>query len=206
MSGVLAKKSIKDFQKIVHTKVASLGYLYRACQKQDQQASFHILTSAFSYLGNDGQPDYGAANESMNRIAEGMKLLQPHLHWSSMAWLGWAGIGMTRGSEFAALAANRRLRGVTREEGQEIFFDLIKGTPTAPINIMLAEGERKFYQPRISSNKHHVNGQSGSPNARNEMMVEWDLNASEVDLKTSHLTQGRGDIIFSHFPGYVTGC
>ncbi|HXT22517.1 MAG TPA: hypothetical protein VN923_17320, partial [Thermoanaerobaculia bacterium] len=60
-------------------------------------------------------------------------------------------IGMTRGSEFAALAANRRLRGVTHDEGRAIFGRLMAGQPSAAINVLLAAGERAFYQPAIAA-------------------------------------------------------
>ena len=58
---------------------------------------------------------------------------------------------MTRDSEFAALAASRRLRGVTKEEGQQIFAELMRGTPTTPINILLADGEIEYYKVAIQT-------------------------------------------------------
>jgi hypothetical protein len=70
--------------------------------------------------------------------------------WSSLAWLGWAGIGMTRGSEFAALAASRRLRGVTHDEGRDLFGRLMAGRPSAPVTVLLAAGERDFYRPALA--------------------------------------------------------
>lgn len=152
VSKALPKKSYHDFTRIVETKLSSLSYLYQACQEQQpkQTVHYHLLTSAFSYLGNDGQPDYGAANETMNRLANALHLQDKNAHWTSLAWLGWAGIGMTRGSEYAALAASRNLRGITKEEGQQIFMNLMKGHPTTPINILLAEGEITHYQPLIA--------------------------------------------------------
>jgi 3-oxoacyl-(acyl-carrier-protein) synthase/NAD(P)-dependent dehydrogenase (short-subunit alcohol dehydrogenase family) len=152
ISKIIPKKTLGDFRKIVGTKLASLQYFYRACERRRGAAPvhFHLLTSAFSYLGNDGQPDYGAANEAMNRLAAAMGRAEPTSYWSSMAWLGWAGIGMTRGSEFAALAANRRLRGVSKEEGQEIFGRLMAGRPAAAINVVMADGEIKFYGTAVA--------------------------------------------------------
>ncbi|HXT51636.1 MAG TPA: KR domain-containing protein, partial [Thermoanaerobaculia bacterium] len=139
------------FRRIVATKLGGLGAIWRAAQERtgSKPVHFHLLTSAFSYLGNDGQPDYGAANEAMNRLAAAMDG-RGGASWSSMAWLGWAGIGMTRGSEFAALAANRRLRGVTHDEGREIFGRLVAGQPAAPVNVLLAAGERAFYRPALA--------------------------------------------------------
>jgi polyketide synthase family protein len=117
---------------------------------------YHLLTSAFSYLGNDGQPDYGAANEALSRIAAVMDDPQRGPHWSAMGWLGWAGIGMTRGSEFAALAASRRLRGVTKEEGRQLFAEMMSGVPMTPINILLADGEMQYYGVALADAPAHV--------------------------------------------------
>src|SRR5258705_6445498 len=151
-SKALLKKSIEDFRKIVGSKLDGLSHLYKACRKYQTNipVHFHILSSVFSYMGNDGQPDYGAANEAMNRIAACMDT-ETGTRWSSMAWLGWAGIGMTRDSEFAALAASRKLRGVTREEGQQIFSAMMKGAPAVPINVLLANGEIDYYKVAIAS-------------------------------------------------------
>jgi acyl transferase domain-containing protein len=152
MSQVLPKKSLSDFRRIVATKLGGLAAIYRSCRRHaaGRPVHFHLLSSAFSYLGNDGQPDYGAANEAMNRLAAVMDG-EGGASWSSFAWLGWAGVGMTRGSEFAALAASRRLRGVTPAEGREIFGRLMAGRPSSPVQVLLAEGERNFYRPLLAA-------------------------------------------------------
>jgi NAD(P)-dependent dehydrogenase (short-subunit alcohol dehydrogenase family) len=148
VSKSLAKKSLRDFRQIIATKLGGLSNLYQACERhrQGSKVHYHLLTSAFSYVGNDGQCDYGAANEAMNRLAVSMSTESTAGHWSSLAWLGWAGVGMTRDSEFAALAASRGLRGVTRDEGRRLFSDLMRGSPTTPANILLAPGEIDYYQ------------------------------------------------------------
>jgi len=153
ISKMLPKKSLSDFRRIVGTKLGGLGAIYRACRRHaaGSPVHFHLLSSAFSVLGNDGQPDYGAANEAMNRLAAALDGREAGALWSSLAWLGWAGIGMTRGSEFAALAASRRLRGVTHDEGREIFGRLMAGRPTAPVNVLLAQGERELYRPVLTT-------------------------------------------------------
>ena len=163
ISTAITKKSLADFRKIVATKLRGLSNLYKACRKYGagRRIHFHILTSVFSYMGNDGQPDYGAANEAMSRIAASMNSPETGNLWSALAWLGWAGIGMTRDSEFAALAASRRLRGVTKEEGQHIFAELMRGTPTTPVNILLADGEIEYYKVAIQA----ASPQAASPQA-----------------------------------------
>jgi 3-oxoacyl-(acyl-carrier-protein) synthase/NAD(P)-dependent dehydrogenase (short-subunit alcohol dehydrogenase family) len=191
VSKVIPRKTLADYQRVVTTKLGSLGHLYRACHKRglDGKVHFHILTSAFSYLGNDGQPDYGGANEAMNRIASRLNLTHPGCYWSSLAWLGWAGIGMTRGTEYAALAASRRLRGVTREEGQQIFADAMAGPPAAPINILLAAGEVAFYKPEIRKRaKTAAPARPAQPQP--EGVVEWPISPEAMPFLSDHVVRG----------------
>lgn len=185
VSKVIPRKTLSDFQQVVSTKLASLGHLYQSCKKRDlvNSVHFHLLTSAFSYLGNDGQADYGAANEAMNRLAAGMSRVHSGANWSTMAWLGWAGIGMTRGTEYAALAASRRLRGVTREEGQKIFSDAVSGPVASSVNVMLAEGEIAFYRPQI------VKDTPASP-LPPERVVEWPISPETMPFLFDHIVRG----------------
>ncbi|MBV8859358.1 MAG: SDR family NAD(P)-dependent oxidoreductase [Acidobacteria bacterium] len=195
ISNALPKKSLADFRRIVNTKLSGLGHLYRACKKhgRGRAPDFHILTSAFSYLGNDGQPDYGAANEAMARLADCLDAQEGR--WSSMAWLGWAGIGMTRDSEFAALAASRRLRGVTKEEGQQIFSELMKGTPTTPVNVLLADGEIEYYKVAIQAAPYvpppaAANGHGPANGRKDFHVVERDITVESAPYLLNHLVDG----------------
>jgi acyl transferase domain-containing protein/NAD(P)-dependent dehydrogenase (short-subunit alcohol dehydrogenase family)/acyl-CoA thioesterase FadM len=147
-SKLLPKRTFTEFQRILATKLSGLKNLYNACRQYapNNKVHFHLLTSAFSYIGNDGQPDYGAANEFMNRFAAYMDSSLLTGSWSTIAWLGWAGIGMTRGSEYAVLSQERGLHAIQAEEGQQLFSLLLNGQATAPINVLLTEGEKNYYQ------------------------------------------------------------
>lgn len=179
-SRILPKKSLGSFRRIVSTKLGGLAHLYRACvaHRRERPVHFHLLTSAFSYMGNDGQPDYGAANEALNRIATSMNACEPGAHWSTLAWLGWAGIGMTRGSEFAALAAGRGLRGVTRQEGRSIFTSLMDGPPANAVNVLMADGELEGYRVPIVGRPEPILG-SGT---RTAVAAPLDSRVTAVDL------------------------
>jgi acyl transferase domain-containing protein/NAD(P)-dependent dehydrogenase (short-subunit alcohol dehydrogenase family) len=194
VSTALTKKSLNEFRKIIATKLRGLSHLYKACKKYGQggRIHFHILTSVFSYMGNDGQPDYGAANEAMSRIADLMNSAGSGDHWSSMAWLGWAGIGMTRDSEFAALAASRRLRGVTKEEGQHIFAEMLKGTPTTPINILLADGEIEYYKVAIQTSTPEASSPATpTVNVKQDFYVmEREISVESAPYLLNHLVDG----------------
>jgi acyl transferase domain-containing protein/NAD(P)-dependent dehydrogenase (short-subunit alcohol dehydrogenase family) len=203
ISKVLTRKTVSDFHSVVAAKIASLQHIYRACEKHraGRPVHYHLLTSAFSYMGNDGQPDYGAVNESLNRLADVMSVAheahEAHSQWCSVAWLGWAGIGMTRGSEFAALAANRGLRGVTRSEGREIFSHFVTGQATAPINILMADGELKFYDVATTPGVYVPNPWAPTPRialparARKEkLIVERTVTADGAPYILNHCVDG----------------
>jgi acyl transferase domain-containing protein/NAD(P)-dependent dehydrogenase (short-subunit alcohol dehydrogenase family) len=194
VSKILAKKSLRDFRRIIATKLGGLSYLYKACERhrRERKVHYHLLTSAFSYLGNDGQCDYGAANEAMNRLAVSMNAASTTGHWSSLAWLGWAGIGMTRDSEFAALAASRGLRGVTKNEGQELFSALMRGTPTTPANILLASGEIDYYKVRIKASAQEVvlPAVSATKSAPDALTIERAVSIRTDPYLVHHLVDG----------------
>ncbi|HEV2762767.1 MAG TPA: SDR family NAD(P)-dependent oxidoreductase, partial [Pyrinomonadaceae bacterium] len=193
ISNALPKKSLGDFRKIVNTKLRGLAHLYRACRKyaQGRAPDYHVLTSAFSYLGNDGQPDYGAANEAMSRLAASLNSPSAGSCWSALAWLGWAGIGMTRDPEFAALAASRRLRGVTKEEGQRIFSELMSGTPTTPVNVLLADGEIEYYKVALLSEPFRAPATPAPSNERKDFhVIEREISLESSPYLLNHLVEG----------------
>ena len=195
VSKVLTKKTVADFGGVVRAKVASLHHIYTACERlrAGRPIYYHLLTSAFSYMGNDGQPDYGAANEALNRVADVMAATSDgSSRWCSLAWLGWAGIGMTRGLEFAALAANRGLRGITKSEGQEIFSHFLIGEPTAPINILMADGELKFYSVATTKNGYKPSVASASPvrPKRDRITLERTVTADSAPYILNHRVDG----------------
>jgi acyl transferase domain-containing protein/NAD(P)-dependent dehydrogenase (short-subunit alcohol dehydrogenase family) len=198
ISKVLTKKSINDFRSVVRAKIASLQHIYLASEQRraGRPVHYHLLTSAFSYMGNDGQPDYGAANEAMNRLGDVMAAVngsgRDAGQWCSIAWLGWAGIGMTRGTEFAALAANRGLRGVTKSEGQDIFSKFLVGEPTAPINVLMADGELKFYNVATTGNSYTRPARRVAPPRakRDRLVLERTVNLDEAPYIRNHIVDG----------------
>jgi acyl transferase domain-containing protein/NAD(P)-dependent dehydrogenase (short-subunit alcohol dehydrogenase family) len=198
ISKVVTKKTVADFRSVLNAKIASLRHIYQACERlrASRPVHYHLLTSAFSYMGNDGQPDYGAVNESINRLADVMNASrsgqQAGAGWCSVAWLGWAGIGMTRGSEFAALAANRGLRGITKSEGQEIFSNFLIGTATAPINILMADGEFDYYKVKTTPNSYAapLPRPVASSSQRSSLTIERVVTAEGAPYILNHCVDG----------------
>jgi len=150
VSQSLPKKRLAEFQRAISTKVDGLANLHAAISQcwAGAKPHYHLLTSAFSYFGNDGQPDYGAANEALNRLAVAENT-GSGARWTSLAWLGWAGIGMTRGSEYAELMKARGLYAIQADEGAEIFLDCLESNPATAAHILLSQGEMAYFDLAI---------------------------------------------------------
>lgn len=179
----LVKKELGEFRAIIDTKLVGLANLYREARARSllRDTHFHLLTSVFSFLGNDGQPDYGAANEALNALATQQSMAGGHGRWTSMAWLGWASIGMTRGSEYANLAISRNLYPVTAAEGQAVLLDLLAGTPVAAVNLLISKGELDFYGARL---------EEPSPDGA-RAAADWSFDAQNHPFLNDHLIYGR---------------
>jgi 3-oxoacyl-(acyl-carrier-protein) synthase/NAD(P)-dependent dehydrogenase (short-subunit alcohol dehydrogenase family)/acyl-CoA thioesterase FadM len=150
----LENRTLAEFRKTFSVKVVGLKNVVECCRARfGKTISAHVLTSAYSIFGNDGQHDYGAANETMDRVcslrASGLG------SWTCIPWLAWEGIGMTRGSEYRVLAKRRSLSGVTPDVGQRIFRDVITGRTGASVNVPISVAERVKYGlktvPRLSN-------------------------------------------------------
>ncbi|WP_164002274.1 type I polyketide synthase [Pyxidicoccus caerfyrddinensis] len=142
----LNRRRLAELRTNLDTKLLGLRNLRDACASRfARPVPFHVLTSAFSFIGNDGQADYGAANEALDRLCAWVSDASQEVRWCSVGWLAWDGIGMTRGSEYKVLGASRQLRGIRAEEGEALFLQLVDGRPREPINVQLTESERSFY-------------------------------------------------------------
>ncbi|TNV58304.1 type I polyketide synthase, partial [Corallococcus exiguus] len=146
VSKKLHRRRLTELRSTLDTKLLGLRNLRESCARRlPAPVPFHVLTSAFSYIGNDGQADYGAANEALDRLCAWVSDSRQDVQWCSVGWLAWDGIGMTRGSEYRVLGASRRLRGIRADEGEALFLQLVDGQPVQPINVQLTESERGFY-------------------------------------------------------------
>jgi NAD(P)-dependent dehydrogenase (short-subunit alcohol dehydrogenase family) len=152
-SKVLASKKLEEFRAILTTKLGGLGNLLRACRRHfpNRRIHFHPITSAFSQIGNAGQQDYGAANVAMDRAAGHIAAGPGPWDASSLGWLGWFRVGMTRGSEYATLAVLRRLRPIPRAEGAALFTAFLSGRPVTPTLHLMSDLEAAAFQFTVRS-------------------------------------------------------
>ncbi|HET9959026.1 MAG TPA: SDR family NAD(P)-dependent oxidoreductase [Polyangiaceae bacterium] len=198
-SSKLNRKTPEAFWAVLDVKIAGLRNLLSALQTQfpDHCPQLHVATSAFSYFGNDGQQDYGAANEALNRLADCASALGQR--WSTLGWLAWDGVGMTRGSEYRALARAREMRALSAEEGQSLFRPFITGATRSTSHVLLSANERSRFRPRMAVVAHSTSearANAGAPSAPGPKKpvasgyVAWSLSVARHPYLTEHTLRG----------------
>ena len=178
----LEARTLEEFRLTYRVKVGGLHNMVQAIGKQfGKTVPAHVLTSAYSVFGNDGQHDYGAANETLDRLC-GITKIHSNLNWSSIAWLAWDGIGMTRGTEYRALAKQRGLSGLTAVAGQQVFRNAFRGLTNAAINIPISAQEHVAYNLRTIPKTSSACGKSRTR--------EISVRLSEIPCLPFHVVKG----------------
>ncbi|WP_242593629.1 type I polyketide synthase [Corallococcus exiguus] len=185
VSKKLHRRRLTELRSTLDTKLLGLRNLRESCARRlPAPVPFHVLTSAFSYIGNDGQADYGAANEALDRLCAWVSDSRQDVQWCSVGWLAWDGIGMTRGSEYRVLGASRRLRGIRADEGEALFLQLVDGQPVQPINVQLTESERGFYGLEV------IAPPAPTPEPPRPTRRDLTVDAASVPCLEDHLVRG----------------
>ncbi|MCP3162424.1 type I polyketide synthase [Myxococcus qinghaiensis] len=181
----LNRRRLAELRTNLDTKLLGLRNLHAACASRfERPVPFHVLTSAFSFIGNDGQADYGAANEALDRLCAWVSDAQPGTPWCSVGWLAWDGIGMTRGSEYRVLGATRKLRGIRAEEGEALFLQLLEGPSRESIHVQLTESERSYYGLEL------LPAESPPPSKPSAVLRDLVVDAASVPCLEDHLIRG----------------
>ncbi|MEQ1506363.1 MAG: SDR family NAD(P)-dependent oxidoreductase, partial [Myxococcota bacterium] len=142
-SARIERRTLAQIRATLDVKLGGVHHLLAACARWlPGPVPIHASTSAYSVFGNDGQADYGAANEALDRLcALGRRTYGPP--WSTVAWLAWDGVGMTRSSEYRALAEARGLSGLGVADGQRLFDAALRGA--VAIHVPLTPLEARGY-------------------------------------------------------------
>jgi NAD(P)-dependent dehydrogenase (short-subunit alcohol dehydrogenase family) len=144
-AGVLADhpiigKSQSDFARVYATKTLLAQLLLEAFQPEPLRLMV-FFSSSTARFGRQGQSDYAAGNEVLNKTAWEMAMLHPQCRVLALNWGPWAG-GMVDN----ALAGQFRSQGVGLiglKEGAETFLRLIKSPAGDPAEvIVLGPGTR----------------------------------------------------------------
>jgi len=116
----IADKTAESFDRVYDTKVDSAYVLSRRL-RPDTLKLLSFFTSVAGRFGNVGQGDYGAANETLNRLAWQLHREWPGVRVVSINWGPWAA-----GMATEAIVAGFRSRGVEPipvMSGRRFFLD-----------------------------------------------------------------------------------
>jgi len=116
----IADKTAESFDRVYDTKVDSAYVLSRRL-RPDTLKVLSFFTSVAGRFGNVGQGDYGAANETLNRLAWQLHREWPGVRVVSINWGPWAA-----GMATEAIVAGFRSRGVEPipvMSGRRFFLD-----------------------------------------------------------------------------------
>jgi NAD(P)-dependent dehydrogenase (short-subunit alcohol dehydrogenase family) len=141
-AGVLADHPIRDknqddFARVYATKTQLASLMLEAFQPEPLKLMV-FFSSSTARFGRQGQGDYAAGNEVLNKIAWEMAALHPSCRVLAVNWGPWSG-----GMVTDALAGQFRRQGlglIGLEEGTETFMRLVKAPAGGPAEVLVLGG------------------------------------------------------------------
>jgi NAD(P)-dependent dehydrogenase (short-subunit alcohol dehydrogenase family)/aryl carrier-like protein len=138
-AGVLADHPIKgksqaDFARVYATKTQLASLMLEAFQPEPLRFMV-FFSSSTARFGRQGQGDYAAGNEVLNKTAWEMATLHPNCRVLAVNWGPWAG-----GMVTDALAGQFKSQGVGLiglKEGTDAFLKLIKSPVGGPAEVLV---------------------------------------------------------------------
>ena len=133
----IADKTAESFDRVFDTKVDSAFVLSRAL-RPDSLKLLAFFTSVAGRFGNTGQGDYGAANETLNRLAWQLARAWPGVRVVSLNWGPW-----DAGMATEAVRAGFRSRGVEPipvAAGRRFFVDEMRYGAHNDVELVVGEG------------------------------------------------------------------
>jgi acyl transferase domain-containing protein/NAD(P)-dependent dehydrogenase (short-subunit alcohol dehydrogenase family)/acyl carrier protein len=201
-AGVLADKKIadkspSDFQWVFDVKVLGLRSMLVATGS-DPLKAIVLFSSVAARSGNQGQSDYAAANEVLNKVAHREAALRPGCIVKSLGWGPWEG-----GMVTPALKAHFESMGVPLipiEGGARALVDELRGQDATEIVLGGAEGLATardgarfhlFLHPKTHPHlfDHQVKGEVVVPMA---MVADWFLRACRAWLPNESVSSLSG--------------
>ncbi len=139
-AGVLAdakiwNKDMKGFKLVFDTKYKGLNNIMDFVDKNSLKILV-MFSSISGYFGNDGQLDYVAGNEYLNKYAYYIRKRYPNCHALAIDWGAWAGGMVDANSLFSAILKERGFVLIPIEVGVNYFAnEFLMGVPSAQILI-----------------------------------------------------------------------
>ncbi len=157
-AGNIADKKIEaktedDFRLVFDTKIAGLENLINII-KPEKIRHLVFFSSIAAFSGNEGQTDYGFANEVLNKFAYSFKHLCPQTNVTSINWGAWDG-GMVK-SSISEMFSEHGIPLLPENEGADFFTKEMTNYPKniqiliAPYrNIPLQKQEKLFLPDKM---------------------------------------------------------
>ena len=134
---LIADKTIEDFNWVFDVKIQGMGALL-SCVDLKKLRLICFFSSVAARTGNQGQADYAAANEVLNRMAHSLKQSNPQISVHSIGWGPWEG-----GMVSPELKNHFEARGITLiplQEGADLFLEELNEAAHVEVVIGGAEG------------------------------------------------------------------
>ncbi len=186
-AGVLADRKIEDqtddqFARVFETKVDGLDALLGAIGGDDLRALV-LFSSTTARLGRSGQVAYAAANEALNKRAQGEARARPSCRVVSVNWGPWAG-GMVTPS-LRPLFEAEGIALIPPAEGARHLVEELRATAARPVEVVILGGggpDPAFLDP--------VAADEAAPSAMTRVF-ERVLDAATTPILRSHVMDGR---------------
>jgi NAD(P)-dependent dehydrogenase (short-subunit alcohol dehydrogenase family) len=134
----VALKSEDSFDRVFDTKVT--GALALARHLRPAGLAWVVFFSSVSgRFGNPGQGDYGAANETLNRLAWTLQRRWPATRVVAINWGPWRGTGMMSDA-ILKVAAARGLQPIDVAAGRRFLVDELQFGAPADVEVIAGDG------------------------------------------------------------------
>ena len=188
-AGVLADRKIEDqtddqFARVFETKIAGLDALLEGIGP-DHLRTLVLFSSTTARFGRTGQVAYAAANEALNKRAQGEAQARPSCRVVSVNWGPWAG-GMVTPS-LRPLFEAEGIALIPTAEGARYLVDELRATGDRPVEVVILGGggpEPDFLGPAADEPDEELT--SGLAK-----VFERPLDVASTPILKSHVMDGR---------------
>jgi NAD(P)-dependent dehydrogenase (short-subunit alcohol dehydrogenase family) len=137
---MMREKSPESFDTVFETKVIPAMVLSE--KLRPETLKFLVFFSSIAgRFGNAGQSDYSAANEVVNKLADGLSQKWPHVHAVAINWGPWDG-GMVN-DDLRKLYASKQIYPIAIDQGKRrCLEELERGNTGAPEIVVAASLEQ----------------------------------------------------------------
>jgi acyl transferase domain-containing protein/NAD(P)H-dependent flavin oxidoreductase YrpB (nitropropane dioxygenase family)/NAD(P)-dependent dehydrogenase (short-subunit alcohol dehydrogenase family) len=134
----IINKSITSFDNVFDTKADS-AFILNKYLNFDTLKLMVFFSSVSGRFGNQGQTDYAAANEVLNRFAWYLRNKWPELQVMSINWGPWSEVGMAS-SQAINLLNIQGIKQISAKKGTDFFINEINNYQSEMVELIAGEG------------------------------------------------------------------